>query len=101
MNILAHWAPGVVLASSLGRADFSVRGESSRGDMSPLEPLVVITRYRWFESCSLQVWHSLLAGGAMASLLAIGGALLFRRQLEHRVGAIRRTALEIEAGDLG
>jgi signal transduction histidine kinase len=33
-------------------------------------------------------------------LLAIGGALLFRRQLEHRVGAIRRTALEIEAGDL-
>src|SRR5215471_5867232 len=46
------------------------------------------------------VWHSLLAGGAVALLLAIGGALLFRRQLEHRVGAIRRTALEIEAGDL-
>jgi signal transduction histidine kinase len=46
------------------------------------------------------VWHSLLAGGAVAVLLAIGGALLFRRQLEHRVGAIRRTALEIEAGDL-
>jgi signal transduction histidine kinase len=46
------------------------------------------------------VWHSLLAGGAVAVLLAIGGALLFRRQLEHKVGAIRRTALEIEAGDL-
>src|SRR5215469_4871920 len=46
------------------------------------------------------VWHSLLAGGAVALLLAIGGALLFRRQIEHRVGAIRRTALEIEAGDL-
>jgi signal transduction histidine kinase len=46
------------------------------------------------------VWHSLLAGGAVALLLAIGGALLFRRQLEHKVGAIRRTALEIEAGDL-
>jgi len=46
------------------------------------------------------VWHSLLAGGAVALPLAIGGALLFRRQLEHRVGAIRRTALEIEAGDL-
>src|SRR5215467_2818122 len=46
------------------------------------------------------VWHSLLAGGAVALLLAIGGALLFRRQLEHRVGAIRRTAREIEAGDL-
>ena len=46
------------------------------------------------------VWHALLAGGAAALLLAIGGALLFRRQIEHRVGAIRRTALEIEAGDL-
>jgi signal transduction histidine kinase len=46
------------------------------------------------------VWHALLLGGAPALLFAIGGALLFRRQLEHRVGAIRRTALEIEAGDL-
>jgi signal transduction histidine kinase len=46
------------------------------------------------------VWRALLAGGAAALLLAIGGALLFRRQLEHRVGAIRRTAVEIEAGDL-
>ena len=46
------------------------------------------------------VWRALLAGGAVALLLAIGGALLFRRQIEHRVGAIRRTALEIEAGDL-
>ena len=46
------------------------------------------------------VWHSLLAGGAVALLMAIGGALLFRRQIDHRVGAIRRTALQIEAGDL-
>ena len=46
------------------------------------------------------VWRALLAGGAVALLLAIGGALVFHRQLEHRVGAIRRTALEIEAGDL-
>lgn len=48
----------------------------------------------------LLVWHALLGGGAVALLLAIGGALLFRRQLELRVGAIRRTALEIGAGDL-
>src|SRR5215472_14600570 len=46
------------------------------------------------------VWRALLAGGAVALLLTIGGALMFRRQLEHRVGAIRRTAREIEAGDL-
>jgi signal transduction histidine kinase len=46
------------------------------------------------------VWHALLVGGAVALLLVISGALLFRRQLEHRVGAIRRTAHQIEAGDL-
>jgi signal transduction histidine kinase len=46
------------------------------------------------------VWRALLAGGVVALVLAIGGALLFRRQLEHRVGAIRRTARQIEAGDL-
>ena len=46
------------------------------------------------------VWRALLAGGAVALLLAIGGSLLFRRQLEHRISAIRRTAREIEAGDL-
>jgi signal transduction histidine kinase len=46
------------------------------------------------------VWRALLAGGALALLLAIGGAVLFRRQIEHRVGAIRRTAQEVEAGDL-
>jgi len=46
------------------------------------------------------VWRALVGGGAVALLLAIGGALLFRRQLELRVGAIRRTAREIGAGDL-
>ena len=46
------------------------------------------------------VLRALVLGGAIAVLLAIGGALLFRHQLEHRVAAIRRTALEIEAGDL-
>jgi signal transduction histidine kinase len=46
------------------------------------------------------VWHALLAGGAAALLLTIGGAWLFRRRLERRIGAIRRTAAEIVAGDL-
>lgn len=46
------------------------------------------------------VLRSLVVGGAVALLLAIAGAMSFRRQLEQRVAAIRRTALEIEAGDL-
>ena len=46
------------------------------------------------------VLRALVLGAAIAVLLAIGGAFLFRHQLERRVAAIRRTALEIEAGDL-
>lgn len=46
------------------------------------------------------VLRALVLGGAVAVLLAIGGAVLFRRQLEQRIAAIRRTVLEIEAGDL-
>ena len=44
--------------------------------------------------------RALLVGGTLSLLLAIGGAALFHRQLERRVAAIRRTAMEIEAGDL-
>src|SRR5215469_11230142 len=51
------------------------------------------TGARLSSSCGVPCWQAAL-------WLAIGGALLFRRQLEHRVGAIRRTAREIEAGDL-
>jgi signal transduction histidine kinase len=46
------------------------------------------------------VVRALAVGGGMTLLLAAGGVFLFHRQLEHRVAAIRRTALEIEAGDL-
>ena len=46
------------------------------------------------------ILRSLGIGGVLAVLIALGGALLFRSQLEHRVAAIRHTVLEIEAGDL-
>jgi signal transduction histidine kinase len=46
------------------------------------------------------VVRALLVGGVVALLLAVGGAALVRRQLEHRMAAIRHTAREIEAGDL-
>jgi signal transduction histidine kinase len=42
-----------------------------------------------------------LASGAFATLvLAVAGALVFRRQLERRIGTIRQTAAQIERGDL-
>jgi signal transduction histidine kinase len=46
------------------------------------------------------VWRALVIGGGVALLLAAIGALVFRRLLEARVAAIRRTARDIEAGDL-
>ncbi len=44
--------------------------------------------------------RALAVAAAVSLLLAFGGALLFRRQLERRIGSIRRTAGQIAAGDL-
>jgi signal transduction histidine kinase len=41
-----------------------------------------------------------LSGAVIALLMAIGGALVLRHQLERRIGTIRQTALRIERGDL-
>jgi signal transduction histidine kinase len=42
-----------------------------------------------------------IASGALVTLvMAVGGALVFRRQLERRIGTIRQTAAQIERGDL-
>jgi signal transduction histidine kinase len=46
------------------------------------------------------IWRALLAGACVSLMLTIGGALLFRRSIEARLGEIRRTAAQIEAGDL-
>jgi signal transduction histidine kinase len=46
------------------------------------------------------VWRALAAGTACAAGLAVVGALFFRRQLEGRIAAIRRTARAIEGGDM-
>jgi len=46
------------------------------------------------------IWRALLAGAGVSLLLTVGGALLFRRGIEGRLGEIRRTAAQIEAGNL-
>ncbi len=46
------------------------------------------------------VWRALGMGAAISLLLVMAGALVFRGQIERRIGQIRRTAKEIEAGDL-
>lgn len=46
------------------------------------------------------VWRSLLTGSVLAGFLIVWGAVFFRREMELRINQIRRTASEIEAGDL-
>ncbi|MHB8849128.1 MAG: sensor histidine kinase [Burkholderiales bacterium] len=46
------------------------------------------------------VWRSLASGAVLSILLVLGGAIFFRYQIGRRIGDIRRTAMEIEAGDL-
>jgi signal transduction histidine kinase len=46
------------------------------------------------------VLHALEAAAALSLLLVVGGAWLLHYQIEQRIGAIRRTASEIEAGNL-
>ncbi|MYM29926.1 HAMP domain-containing protein [Duganella sp. CY15W] len=46
------------------------------------------------------IWRALAAGVCVSLMLTIAGALLFRGSIEARLGEIRRTAAQIEAGDL-
>ncbi|MDD5295380.1 MAG: HAMP domain-containing sensor histidine kinase [Rhodocyclaceae bacterium] len=57
-------------------------------DMSDLNAIVVLT------------WRAIAVGGLLAFALALLGTLLFRQQIEGRIGAIRHAALDIEAGNL-
>jgi signal transduction histidine kinase len=80
-----------------GRPSHSRLSVSSLGDGA----LLVVGR----DMQDLQAFDELMRraslwGGLATIAMAIAGALLFRRQLEHRISAIRRTALEIERGDL-
>ena len=52
------------------------------------------------EAVRALVWRSLATGAALSLLLTVIGALLFRQQIERRIGAIRRAAHDIGAGDL-
>lgn len=62
--------------------------------------LVVGRDMRDKERIRILVWRSLTMGGSIALLLALAGALFFRRQIATSIAAIRHTAQEIQAGNL-
>jgi hypothetical protein len=59
--------------------------------------LVVGRDMRAVHELNQLVLRSLGIGSVLAVVIAVGGAILFRNQLERRVGAIRHTVLEIDA----
>ncbi len=46
------------------------------------------------------IGRAVIIGAMLAALLAVGGTLVFRNQLEKRIWAIRQATLDIEAGNL-
>jgi signal transduction histidine kinase len=62
--------------------------------------LIVGRDLREQESIRTMVWEALAAGAAAALALGIAGALLFRNQINRRIGDIRLAAAAIEGGDL-
>jgi len=52
------------------------------------------------EAIQTLVVRALGAGGTLSLVLVIAGAIFFKQQTEARIGEIRRTAVEIEGGNL-
>lgn len=79
------------------------RKSSGRLAISPLPDgttLVVGRDLQDRDAIQDMVWRSLIGGAAISLVLIVSGAFFFRRQIENRIGDIRRTARDIEAGDL-
>jgi signal transduction histidine kinase len=102
---LSRWAKGRAPLERLTTQAVTRNGRASTSRTLPRQlrngaTLVVGRDLSDMRDIEQVIWHALTGGGAVACMLAIGGALLFRRQLERRIGTIRRTAEEIELGDL-
>ena len=102
---LEGWLPPARESGRLEDRSFTRDGRPSTSRVLPLllsdGTLLVVGRdMRDRLEIEALVWRALAMGGFCAVVLAIPGALLFRRRLEARLAAIRHTAREIEAGDL-
>ena len=102
---LAGWSPS---ASETGRLQDRAVIRDGRPSISRILPLLLPDGAMLIVGRDLRdrieieelVWRALAIGGGCALVLAMIGAVVFRRGLEGRIAAIRRTAHEIEAGDL-
>jgi signal transduction histidine kinase len=102
---ISTWPRGVESFGRLVDAEVVREGRKSPGRLfiSPLPGggiLVVGRDLADRAAIRDMVWRALAIGAALSLVLIAGGAFFFRRQIEARIGDIRHTAREIEAGDL-
>jgi signal transduction histidine kinase len=107
-KIIGNIDPVTGSSMPLDRITYQQVMRNDRLSMSRLLPhelpngalLIVGRDMRDIHGVNQLVLRSITIGGVLGIVIAIGGAILFRHQLERRVAAIRHTVLEIEAGDL-
>lgn len=100
-SVPADLTPGVLSDRTVQRAGRSSTSRLLLRTLRGGERLVVGRDLEDLRNIRGLVLQALGLGGAGAAFLAVGGALLFRRLIEQRLAAIRRTAARIGAGDLG
>jgi signal transduction histidine kinase len=102
---LAGWVPA---AGEIGQLENHAVIRNGQPSVSRLLPqrlpdgAVVVVGRDLHDQLDIEriVWRALGIGALCAVLLAAIGALAFRRRLERRIASIRRTAHEIESGDM-
>ena len=97
---IAGWTPSRAQSGHLETGDVIRYGQPSVSRLLPqLLPdgaiLVVGRDLRDQFNIQQIVWRALAIGAVCSAILALLGALVFRRQVEGRIAAIRRTAHEI------
>jgi signal transduction histidine kinase len=102
---VAGWTGPLPPVDAMGYRSLSRDGQrfSARLVALPLDGgarLVVGRDLRELDAIRGVIERALAVGSVVSLLLAFSGALLFRRQLEARIGRIRRAAGQIAAGDL-
>jgi signal transduction histidine kinase len=102
---LAGWTPSPAEAGTLQDRGIIRNGQPSVSRLLPRvlpDGAIIVVGRDLHDQLNIEqiVWRALAAGALCAVMLAVLGALVFRRVLEGRIAAIRRTAHEIEAGDM-
>ena len=102
---LTGWKPGAIPFDAFGDERVIRAGRASVSRLLPRrlangDILVVGRDMHDRREIAILVRRALVGGALVAIFLAMLGALLFRRRLERQIALIRRTALDIEKGDL-